>query len=255
MKKKHVGNKSPTSRQSIEKSSGNSFQSIIRDPAIIFAGIISLFLRFVSPPEVRLNSPHDDLLGVQIAKALMDGDWLGDWNNRLFIKPPGYSFFLSFSQLFTNSSIVIIHLLYILAVVFFLTSLLLLSEEKSNRLLTFARVTFIFFVFNPVLFATEFSRLYRISFYTVLVLCFIAVGIRLISNLDSLYPEGRSILKLKRNPILLTVFSTGFLYAALVLVRNDSYWLLYPFLLGLVLLIICVLMWLWLIRHNELLTS
>ena len=231
MKKKYIGNKSLASRQTIAKSRRNSFQSIIRDPAIIFAGIVSLFLRFLSPPEVRLNSPHDDLLGVQTAKALMDGDWLGDWNNRLFIKPPGYSFFLSFSQLFTNSSIVIVHLLYILAVVFFLTSLLLLSKDESNIMRTFARVAFIFFVFNPVLFATEFSRLYRISFYTVLVLCFIAVGIRLIGNLDSLLPQGQTIPRLKRNPILLTVFATGFLYAALVLVRNDSYWLLYPFLL------------------------
>jgi hypothetical protein len=231
MKKKYAGNNSETSRQSIKKSSGNSFHSIIRDPAIFFAGTISLFLRFLSPPEVRLNSPHDDLLGVQTAKALMDGDWLGDWNNRIFIKPPGYSFFLSLSQLFTNSSIVIIHLLYILAVIFFLTSLLFISKEKSNRMRIFVRVIFIFFAFNPVLFATEFSRIYRISFYTVLVLGFIAVGIRLIGHLDSLYPESQSILKLKRNPILLTVFATGFLYAALVLVRIDSYWLLYPFLL------------------------
>jgi len=205
--------------------------SLLKDPVVFFAGALSLIFRLMSPPEIRLNSPHDDLLGVQEAKAIMDGNWLGSWNNRIFIKPPGYSIFLSYSQFFTNSTIIIIHIFYILASIYFIVGLLHVESLGTRKSKIFARIAFVFLIFNPVLFATEFSRYYRISLNTVFVLTFLAVTQRFVTHLEFTFQEISKVSFSRLKPILWTGFIVGLIYSGLYLTRTDSYWLLYPFIL------------------------
>ncbi len=49
----------------------------------------NLQLRRDIPTNAGSNSPHDDLLGVRVARNILEGNWLGNWDNLILGKPPG----------------------------------------------------------------------------------------------------------------------------------------------------------------------
>ena len=106
----------------------------------------SLTLRVLIPPNIIYNSPHDDLLGVKIAQDILNGSWLGSWDNRTLLKPPGYSYFLVLCHYLHITPHVALHILYILASLYFIYVISLILKSRFSAFLTVC--IFAFLIFN-----------------------------------------------------------------------------------------------------------
>jgi hypothetical protein len=83
------------------------------DFIIIVIAILSLIVRILIPANVYTNAGHDDYLGIELARNLLNGDWLGTWNNRTLLKPAGYSYFLVIAHFIPIEPQILIHIMYL----------------------------------------------------------------------------------------------------------------------------------------------
>jgi len=62
-------------------------------------GVLSIYTFLLLTKPWTLNSffAHDDALYVGVARAILQGEWLGEYNDRILAKPPGFSFFIALS--------------------------------------------------------------------------------------------------------------------------------------------------------------
>ncbi|CAB4904160.1 unannotated protein [freshwater metagenome] len=60
--------------------------------AVVSVGTVLLRRRIIGPLG---RSPYDGLLHIRQARSLVDGDWLGSYDNLTMVKAPGYSLFLA----------------------------------------------------------------------------------------------------------------------------------------------------------------
>lgn len=189
---------------------------------LVLIGLLSVSIRILIPPNINFNTPHDDLLGIQIAKSLLNGDWLGPWDNRTLSKPPMYSIFLAICKLLHLDAVLFTHLIYLATSLFFsltLSQFDTLSSQIWNR-----RIVFLLLAFNPAIFAGQFSRIYRTSLYTVLALLFVTLTFRL-------FTEIYKITKFKYQEkgqyrLYILCLLLGFTYSLMVLTRVEAYWIL-----------------------------
>jgi hypothetical protein len=93
-----------------------------------------------------IHMPHDDSLYAWRAFHLLLGEGMGPYDARLFVKLPGFSFWLAAIRLLGIPYLFSINLFYILAGAYFITALLRHSS-LSKPLLLFA---FTLYLFNPV---------------------------------------------------------------------------------------------------------
>lgn len=193
------------------------------DTVIILIFTFSLLFRLLVPANLAINSPHDDFLGVELANSLLNLDWLGAWNNRTLAKPPGYSFFLLFNHFTGINPVVTLHIFYLVLSLIFSKNLAILigdTKPKDSR-----RFSFLILAFNPVVFAGEFSRIYRVSLNTLLAFAFIIVILLIIIHAQNqkmdFFKDKRNVRKLYKYVTLL-----GFIYSGMVLTRSEAYWLL-----------------------------
>jgi hypothetical protein len=211
-------------------------------PYIILV-IVSLILRALIPPNVVYGSPHDDLLGVLTAEHILNGDWLGLWNNRSLLKPPGYSYFLVLCHYLNITPHLALHILYIIVSLYFIYILGLMFRKSYSKLLQIS--LFAFLILNPYLFTQDFSRIYRLSLHTFQVYLFFVIIIHLYIfylGLDKKLIRFQNSINLdgKQSMLVYKIFalSLGFTYSSLVLSRVEAFWILYPaFFLLLVLII------------------
>jgi len=139
-------------------------------PAVwILILLLSLWLRILVPPFV-VPAPADDGLMVNLANSLLRGEWLGQWNFLTLAKAPGYAIFSSASAYVGLPVTVTVHFLYLAGVVL---AALLVRGTFSARLST---ITLLFLAFNPVMFGTESSRIYRDGLITALILISISLS-------------------------------------------------------------------------------
>lgn len=194
---------------------------------------ISFCLRQLLPGNIVLNSPHDDLLGVQIADSILKGEWLGGWTNRTFLKPIGFSLYLVFTKTLSINPIFLIWLgflilSWVISGILVNESGLSLKHQKSAR-------NFIYglFALNPNLFSSDMNRLYRTSLNTVCLFAVIVLFLRIYvdhKQMKSLKPISIDYSKYRKKAIL--NFSTlGILYFFAYSTRTESFWLLYPFII------------------------
>jgi hypothetical protein len=193
----------------------------------------SLTLRVLIPPNIIYGSPHDDLLGVNVAQDILNGNWLGSWNNRTLLKPPGYSYFLVLCHYLHITPHVALHILYILASLYFIYVLSLILKSRFSALLSV--FIFAFLILNPFLFTQDFSRIYRLTLHTFLVYLFFILIIHLYSfnrGLDIKLLKFQNSIKIPNKESLLIyklfAFSLGLVYSFLVLTRVEAFWILYP---------------------------
>ncbi len=206
----------------------------------------SLTFRVLTPPNIVYNSPHDDLLGVVVAQDILNGNWLGSWNNRTLLKPPGYSYFLVLCHYFHITPHVALHILYILASLYFIYVLSLILKSRFSALLSI--YIFAFLILNPFLFTQDFSRIYRLSLHTFLVYLFFILIIHLYSfnrGLDIKLLKFQNSIKMPNKESLLVyklfAFGLGLIYSFLVLTRVEAFWILYPALFMVLMLFIFLL--------------
>jgi len=62
---------------------------------VVSASAVAVVLRLTEPAWFYGDAGHDDQLFARGASALLQGEWLGPYDNRTLIKGPAYSFFLA----------------------------------------------------------------------------------------------------------------------------------------------------------------
>ena len=188
---------------------------------------ISLYIRSLVPLRGAFQSPHDDQLGIELSSNILQGKWLGTWDNRTLAKPPGYSLYLSLAHFIPIPLVMLNHILYILVVVLLIIKLKKLTPKKFRfRALTFFCI-FSYLIFQPILFAAEVSRAYRSSM-TIMVLTLLYSVILMslfykILNIDTLSPNTTK----KRLSVYLDFIGLSLTYSVMVLFRYESFWILF----------------------------
>ena len=150
-------------------------------PAVWITGLLlSLWLRILVPPFLSPAAADDGLM-VNQANAILRGEWLGQWNFLTLAKAPGYAIFASVSGLVGIPVTVGVHILYLVGVVL---AAVLIRQAFSSQLGT---ITLLVLAFNPVMFGTEASRIYRDALITALILITVSLsgllGLQLLNSL------------------------------------------------------------------------
>lgn len=189
--------------------------------------ILSLFIRSLVPLRGALQSPHDDQLGIELSSNILQGEWLGAWNNRTLAKPPGYSLYLSLTHFIPIPLVILNHILYILVV------LLLIIKIKRLTLISFkfAELTFFgmfsYMIFQPILFSTEASRAYRSSVSSmVLTMLYSVILMSLIAKISNFETLSRNTMK-ERRDFYLDIIGLTLVYSVMSLFRYESFWILF----------------------------
>ena len=113
---------------------------------LIGCALIALIKLWLLAPQeiVARSAPHDDTLFVGLALSILQGDWLGDYNQFTLIKGSGYPLFIAFSNVLNIPLIVSQELLYLGACLVFV-----LGMKRLNVRLAFLWVAFAVLAFNP----------------------------------------------------------------------------------------------------------
>ena len=111
---------------------------------------------------------HDDERFIRLAKHLVDGQWLGPFNEMTLIKGPGYPVWLAVVHRLHMPLLLAQHLLYVAMCMAFT---LALSRRVPPLLLLLG---FTILLFNPSTFAPDSLRVLRCGIYPALVLGVIA---------------------------------------------------------------------------------
>jgi hypothetical protein len=149
---------------------------------------IALFATLLSPRWWIVDAGSDDLLFARQAFSLLNGNWLGFFQEGAALKLPGFQLFLAISG--------VLHIPY------FILQMLLLSFfalRLSNQFLWFGyseRTTNLIFsalVFCPALYGFSNARLLRDGFYSVLLLGLITYTGEIYCLLKEKTPDKRKI--------------------------------------------------------------
>lgn len=158
--------------------------------------------------------PHDDILFLTLSRFLLNGDWLGPYNNLTLVKGPFYPIWIAATTLSGISLLIAQHLLYILACCIFALSLRPVIQRPVMIFTIFA-----FLLFNPVSFTDDImkNRVLREGIYPALTLLVISGAIGLMARHDR---------PLKQ----LAIWSTGLGLAlsAFWLTREEGIWIILP---------------------------
>lgn len=190
--------------------------------------LLNLQFRRGIPTYAATNTPHDDLLGVQLASNFMRGEWLGDWYNLTLGKPPGYSLYLAVAKQIPTQLVVVNQLIFCLIsilLVIVLRNSLLRSKKRSNM---YAIVAYSVIIFNPYLFSVEMSRPYRTSLHTILVLLFCALSLGFWNEIKMYHLSSKEMTSFRKK-LRIWVVALSVNYFALIMLRPESYWILIPF--------------------------
>ena len=187
--------------------------------------IASLQFRRIIPTNAGSNSPHDDLLGVRVASNLISGNWLGNWDNLILGKPPGYSLYLYFAHFFPFQLVIFNQIIFcIFASTFLLIARrVFLNDFKYKEVVCF--LTYLALIFNPFLFSTEMSRVYRTSAHAIFVFIYTAVLFSILNEIVE-YKNSVKTLEVFRKKMILKISGIGLTYSVLILLRPESFWIL-----------------------------
>ena len=180
---------------------------------VAFITTMSLCLRFLIPMHLLYNGKHDDALMNNMSQSL--GFSKLQWTQLSMIKGIGYPLFLKLSLNIGISPVILGHCMYLCAGVFLVWQF----RMSIHRAIWIAMIAGI--AFNPVLFGTTASRIYRDVLTMSIGLAF--CGVALIT-IDAISSRNAAWTK-----ITASIFAQILLAVALFLVRNDAYWIvLFP---------------------------
>jgi len=111
-------------------------------------------------------TPHDDLLFIRLAESILNGQWLGDYNQLTLIKEPFFSLFIAASHWLSLPLLFSIHLFYVLACWLFVVAVRPLV--RNHLLLLFC---FVLLLLNPGSYNyPAIGRIFQLSIYAPLAL-------------------------------------------------------------------------------------
>lgn len=198
-----------------ENYSDNKWQVTV----VIALGILIL-LRFALstrlPVYIISDSPHDDAWVVKRALYILQGKWLGPYDQFTLIKGPFSPLFMAFASAVGVTFTGLNTALYSFACVVFVAAVR--PQIKSQWLLVFC---FVVLLFNPLTYAIETGqRIYRngMGQWEILLIFACLAAVLLRRN-----EEWKRLLK--------WVFVAGLTLGAFFLTREDATWI-YPFVFG-----------------------
>ena len=198
----------------------------------LVATIVNLQFRRNIPTNAGSNSPHDDLLGVRVASNILQGKWLGNWDNLILAKPSGYSFYLVVAHFFPMQLVVFNQIIFcILAFIFTIyAKKALLNNSRYKEIICY--ILYLALIFNPFLFSTEMSRVYRTSAHAMFVFLYVIILFSILSEISE-YRNSPQALTIFRKKMIQKIVAIGLTYTVLIFLRSESFWILLASLLPL----------------------
>ena len=176
-------------------------------------GLASLFLKATLPVFVIADASLDDGLFVRLAHSLVEGSWLGPFDNRTLAKGSFYPVFMATAFAIGVPLKIAEHFVYLAACGLMSWSIARLSQSRRLGALVFTALAF-----NPVLWEPSLARVVREGLYTSLSLAVLALAsVLLLEDRRQLHGHMRCALRA----------SLGAVFAAFWLTREESAWL-YP---------------------------
>lgn len=195
----------------------------------IFVILILLRIALSSrlPSFILSGTPHDDGWLVTHAQYILNGEWLGPYDQYTLIKGPFSPLLMAFSAYIGVTFSGLNTALYCFACLIFVAAIRPIIKNQWLQILCFAVL-----LFNPISYAIETSqRIYRngIGQWEILLIfgCLIAVFFRRNENWKNLFKWA---------------FVSGLTLGAFLQTREDSAWI-YPFVLGMIASTIAVFLW------------
>ncbi len=208
-------------------SSVNHMISLWKISTIIFliiAGILKLILASGQHLSIIGNATFDDRHFINQASSILQGHWLGTYNNMTLIKGPFYPIFIALSNLIHAPLLLSEQVLYLLACAIFLISMsplinLLWIVKRSHKFkYIIISILGLLLIFNPI--STDVSpatRVVRNGIYPALTLLTISLFIALLSYRKSVAWKY----------LIISIFS-GIILSSFWLTREEGVWLI-PF--------------------------
>lgn len=167
------------------------------------------------------NASVDDMLFVDYATNILEGEWLGAYNAHTLNKMPGFGIFLAACKFFHMPYMLALGILYSFATVLFF---IVLCKFVNKRV---AFICFLFVLYSPIMFDLKIAqRCYRMSVMPILVLLMIV-------SYFAIYLERNCGWK----KLLPWSLCAGISFSIFYLTREDSIWFL-SFILGASILIL-----------------
>ena len=213
-----------TPRNKDSKKNWNSYLAALAT-LYLLTTIANLQFRRVIPTNAGSNSPHDDLLGVRLTSYLLNGNWLGNWDNLILAKPAGYSFYLYIAHFFPFQLVVFNQIIFCVFALFFvlIARRIFLKDFKYKEIASY--LTYVALVFNPFLFSTEMSRVYRTSAHAIFVFLYSALLFSILNEILE-FKDNKKALIVFRNNMIIKISGLGLTYTGLILLRSESFWIL-----------------------------
>jgi uncharacterized membrane protein len=180
----------------------------LQSSLVFFVIIFSFWIRQIIPILPYFGNKHDDALYVNLAKSLIEGRWLGEWSNLTLAKPPGYAFFLFFSNSINLSPLIFTHAILVVSALIIFKALNFL---KINFIFRF--ITLILILFNPIFYGAQSSRIYRDALIGVLLLLIFSLTFYAAAKIEHK--------KFNLKELYILVFTTSLLIAFLYLTKED----------------------------------
>lgn len=194
---------------------GLSEKSMKCSKSIFIAGIIVVCLsRLILIESLRIIAipvaGHDDGLFVRLAVSILNGEWLGPYNNMTLAKGPFYPIFLAANFMLGLPLKFSEHLLYLVSGIVFLYAL---SGFIKNRCLLL--FIFIIYAFNPVTTSESSLRVIREGIYPSLTVLVLAGMIGLTSSAEKSMKQ-----------IVMWALLAGLSLSAFWLTREEGAWII-----------------------------
>lgn len=155
----------------------------------VFAvAVLKLVLAAPMPVQARPDDSLDDMLFLELAQYIAQGDWLGPFSERTLAKGPIYPIFVGFNILSGFPLKLTEQVFYLLASYFFASSV---GKAAGRRWVTI--VLFAALAFNPAATMAEVAYVLREGIYPALTLLVFGCSVRMMLALKTGRP-GRPIL-------------------------------------------------------------
>lgn len=183
---------------------------------ILIIGIINIW--FISGMSIYQlgDAVQDNMLMVELADSMIEGEYLGEYNNNTLLKRISYPFFMATCAKLHIPYLTGLGILWVASVIVLVISLKKVIKNQYLLLLVYA-----FVLFNPAMFTSNFGQfIYRNAIVPSAVVLSIA-------SLIGLYTRRNESNKIN----ILWAIGSGISFGFFWNIREDSVWLL-PFFAG-----------------------
>ena len=126
---------------------------------VIVIGLVQVALIGEMTIYQRGYSIHDDILMIDYAENILEGDYLGEYNNKTLLKRISYPLFISLCKVMNIPYLTGLGLFWMISTIFFI---LAIRKAISNKKILLAM--YIFILFNPVMYSFKWAQsMYRNS--------------------------------------------------------------------------------------------